>query len=160
MERDYSVLSVKDLKTVLHQRRVDFSDCIEKVDLISKIEKTAHLDPLLISFNRAVGLISKSKKIVCFTGAGMSVESGIPDFRSKGGLWEKFDPAIYASYSHFLKQPQDLWEMMSECSAVISAAQPNAGHKALFELEKMGLLRAILTQNIDGLHQDAGNTKV
>jgi len=90
----------------------------------------------------------------------MSVESGIPDFRSKGGLWEKFNPEKYASYDHFIKDPHDFWEMILEMGKVLHPAKPNKGHLALAELETIGKLNTIITQNIDGLHQEAGNTKV
>jgi len=90
----------------------------------------------------------------------MSVESGIPDFRSKGGLWEKFDPQKYASYQHFMEAPHDFWEMVVEMGKALSPAKPNPGHLALAELEAMGKVKAIITQNIDGLHQQAGNTVV
>jgi len=160
VQPDYSTMAVKELRAILQARNVDYSECIEKCDLVKKIHETADKDPLTISINQATELVFKSKSVACFTGAGMSVESGIPDFRSRGGLWEKFDPSIYASYAHFLKQPQDTWEMMAECANVIDSAKPNAGHLALVTLEEMGLLKAILTQNIDGLHQDAGNKTV
>jgi len=90
----------------------------------------------------------------------MSVESGIPDFRSKGGLWEKYDPSVYASFENFKKNPANFWEMMEECKAIILPSKPNTGHKALAELETIGKLKCVITQNIDGLHQDAGNTSV
>jgi len=108
----------------------------------------------------AIALVSQSSRIVAFTGAGMSVESGIPDFRSKGGLWEKFKPEVYASYDNFMKDPHDFWELIVEMDKVLLPAKPNKGHLALAELETMGKLDAIITQNIDGLHQEAGNTKV
>lgn len=156
----YSGLSVKELKAILAARSVSFEDCIEKSDLIARAKATEDLDPNEIAVKKAAELIKQATSIVCFTGAGMSVESGIPDFRSRGGLWEKFDPSVYASYDVFKSDPGKFWEMMEECKAVIGPAKPNAGHLALAELEEMGKLNTIITQNIDGLHQEAGNKTV
>ena len=104
--------------------------------------------------------VSRSKKVVAFTGAGISVESGIPDFRSAGGLWEKFDPAEYATIEAFRADPGKVWAMLKEMGALLEASKPNPAHRALAELERMGHLRSVITQNIDNLHQDAGNTRV
>ncbi|MCK4848575.1 MAG: Sir2 family NAD-dependent protein deacetylase [Candidatus Heimdallarchaeota archaeon] len=108
----------------------------------------------------AINLMKKASYIVAFTGAGVSVESGIPDFRSPGGLWERFDPMEYANYSSFLTHPEKFWTMHSELSATVSSAKPNPAHLALAKLEKLGKLKAIITQNVDFLHQRAGNTRV
>jgi NAD-dependent deacetylase len=105
-------------------------------------------------------LIKKSSYIVAFTGAGISVESGIPDFRSKGGLWERFDPNEYAEYSSFLTHPEKFWTMHAELSEMLSSAEPNPAHLSLAKLEALGRLKTVITQNIDFLHQRAGNTKV
>jgi NAD-dependent deacetylase len=104
--------------------------------------------------------ISKSSRIVSLTGAGISVASGIPDFRSEGGLWTRYDPSIYASYSRFVDDPSYFWEMHIEIMHLIDKARPNPAHRALVNLEELGLLKGIITQNIDGLHQDAGSTTV
>lgn len=104
--------------------------------------------------------IKTSDKGVALTGAGISVESGIPDFRGKGGLWEKFDPMEYAYIEAFEKDPEKIWRMMGEMDGLMEKARPNPAHSALAELEKMGHLMAVITQNVDNLHQDAGNTKV
>lgn len=105
---------------------------------------------------RAAEALKKSKGAIALTGAGISVESGIPDFRSKGGLWSKYDPAIYASLDTFLVNPEICWDMIFETLELTIPAQPNAGHIALAELEKAGCLKGVITQNIDGLHQRAG----
>ncbi len=105
----------------------------------------------------AAKIILESKYCVAFTGAGISTESGIEDFRSEGGLWSKYDPAIYASYYYFLQDPSKFWKMHSELENIVARAEPNPAHKALAELEKIGKLKAIITQNIDMLHQKAGN---
>jgi NAD-dependent deacetylase len=103
-------------------------------------------------------IIAESNRIVVFTGAGISTESGIPDFRSPGGLWTRFNPDKYANYRVFLKTPQFFWELEREINKMLEVAQPNAAHKAIVELEQQGKLIAIITQNIDFLHHKAGNT--
>jgi NAD-dependent deacetylase len=97
---------------------------------------------------------------VALTGAGISAESGIPTFRSRGGLWEKFDPAVYASIEVFRRDPAKYWSIRGDFIRNYDAYQPNPGHLALAELEAMGLLRHVITQNIDGLHRKAGSRSV
>ncbi len=101
-------------------------------------------------------MITESRRAVVFTGAGISTESGIPDFRSPGGLWERFDPQVYANYRVFLKVPSKYWEMEREVTKIVQAADPNPAHKAIVKLEERGKLSAVITQNIDMLHQRAG----
>lgn len=98
--------------------------------------------------------------VVALTGAGASTESGIPDFRSAGGLWERFDPMDYASIHGFRADPERAWRMLVELYALVEGAQPNPAHRALADLEQLGLLRGIVTQNIDSLHQRAGSREV
>ncbi|MFX1477915.1 MAG: NAD-dependent deacetylase [Promethearchaeota archaeon] len=101
-------------------------------------------------------LILKSNKIVVLTGAGMSTESGISDFRSPGtGLWEKVDPYEFASIDSYMAHPTKNLEFMLETGRAIFSARPNKGHKALTRLQKLGKLKGILTQNIDRLHHKA-----
>ncbi|MFX1399082.1 MAG: NAD-dependent deacetylase [Promethearchaeota archaeon] len=107
--------------------------------------------------DEAVEVIKNSESIVFFTGAGHSTESGIEDFRSPGGLWERYDPAIYASYQFFLHDPSKFWELHKELESIMENVEPNPGHYAIAELEKMGKVSAIITQNIDMLHQRAGS---
>ncbi len=105
----------------------------------------------------AIELMQQARRIVALTGAGISTESGIPDFRSPGSPWENNPPT---SYRDFLEKPearQRYWQSRRNLSTLVTAAQPNAAHKALAELEGRGVLSGILTQNFDGLHQDAGN---
>ncbi len=109
---------------------------------------------------RAARDILRSKRAVAFTGAGISVESGIPDFRSPGGLWSRFDPMEYAHIESFRRNPEKVWEMLKEMLSLTLGAKPNPAHRALAELEEMGLLRAVITQNVDGLHQRAGSREV
>lgn len=109
---------------------------------------------------RAAKDLLKSKKTIAFTGAGISVESGIPDFRSAGGLWERFDPEEYAHIEAFYSNPEKVWVMLKEMFSLILKAKPNPAHIGLAELERMGLLCCIITQNVDGLHQAAGSQNV
>ncbi len=109
---------------------------------------------------RAAKDILHSKKTIAFTGAGISVESGIPDFRGAQGLWQKYDPEEYAHIHAFYSNPDKVWLMLKEMFSLIMAAKPNPAHIGLAELERMGLLSSVITQNVDGLHQSAGNTNV
>lgn len=110
---------------------------------------------------KAVELILSSKKTIALTGAGISVESGIPPFRGKGSLWEKIDPMEFAHINSFLKDPEKVWKgLLFEMKDLIGQAKPNDGHKGLAVLEQNGLLETIITQNVDGLHQRAGNKDV
>ncbi|MDL2328529.1 NAD-dependent deacylase [Desulfosarcina sp. OttesenSCG-928-A07] len=112
-------------------------------------------------FEQAVTILSRAKRGTCLTGAGISIDSGIPPFRGQGGLWEKLDPMKYASIQAFRRDPEAVWNvLMKDMKAVLTKARPNAGHTALVELEKMGILTTVITQNIDSLHQLAGNQDV
>src|SRR5206468_12960947 len=97
---------------------------------------------------------------VVLTGAGISTESGIPDFRSPTGIWAQYDPMEYATISAFRRDPVKVWEFYALRFRVLTEAEPNPGHLALAELERRGLVRAVVTQNIDGLHQRAGSEDV
>lgn len=108
----------------------------------------------------AADIIVKSELTLALTGAGISVESGIPDFRSAGGLWSKFDPAEYANISAFRSNPEKVWEMLWEMDKIVSGAEPNEAHIGMGELEKMGYLHYIITQNVDNLHQAGGSKNV
>lgn len=99
-----------------------------------------------------------SKLTIALTGAGISVESGIPDFRSSGGLWQRFPPEVFGTIDAFRDDPERFWSFWLELVRVCSRATPNAGHRALAELESLGRLRHVITQNVDGLHT-AGGTK-
>ena len=102
-------------------------------------------------------LIRRHPRVVALTGAGISVESGIPDFRSAGGLWSRFDPMEYAYIRAFRANPAKVWTMLKEMDAVITRARPNPAHHALAALEAKGFLIGIITQNVDNLHQAAGS---
>ncbi len=116
-------------------------------DLKSKIQKAAII-------------LKNSKSAVAFTGAGISVESGIPPFRGETGLWSKYDP-IVLDLNYFYSQPYESWKVIKEIFYdFFGEAKPNAAHVGLAELESQGLIKAILTQNIDNLHQEAGSKNV
>jgi NAD-dependent deacetylase len=102
-------------------------------------------------------LIIRAKKLVVFTGAGISTESGIPDFRSPGGIWSRFDPEDF-TYQKFVADPEarrKQWQMLGE-GHLTTLAQPNAAHYAIAELDRLGKLDCVITQNVDNLHQKAG----
>ncbi len=111
-------------------------------------------------YRRAAEIIKDSKCLIALTGAGISVESGIPDFRSAGGLWDKYNPAEYATIDAFREDPVKVWQMIFDMSRITQNAKPNPAHHALAKLEEMNILKSIITQNIDNLHQEAGNTNV
>jgi NAD-dependent deacetylase len=110
---------------------------------------------------RAAELIRRSRRMIAFTGAGHSTPSGIPDFRSPGsGLWEKDNPLLVASIWAFRLNPKSFYNWIRPLVGTLLDAEPNAAHVALAELEEMGALRAVITQNIDDLHQRAGSRRV
>ncbi len=94
---------------------------------------------------------------VVLTGAGVSTESGIPDFRSRTGLWAEYDPLEYATIDAFLADPVKVWDFYGKRFEVLARAEPNDGHRALAELEDRGFVQAVITQNIDRLHERAGS---
>ncbi len=107
-------------------------------------------------------LIKKSRRIIALTGAGSSTESGIRDFRGPKGLWKEEDPMKWAHISAFMRDPAAYWARAADPNRGINFdnVEPNAGHLALAELERIGKLTAVITQNVDGLHEKAGNTDV
>lgn len=100
--------------------------------------------------------IKQGGKNIVFTGAGISTESGIPDYRSQGGIWDKFRPVYFDEFMSSKDSREEYWRRWVALYQGIVEAQPNAAHMALARLEKMGLLQAVITQNIDGLHQASG----
>jgi NAD-dependent deacetylase len=100
--------------------------------------------------------IKQGGKNVVFTGAGISTESGIPDYRSQGGIWDKFRPVYFDEFMSSRDSREEYWRRWVALYQGITGARPNAAHLALAQLEKMGLLQAVITQNIDGLHQASG----
>jgi NAD-dependent deacetylase len=110
---------------------------------------------------RAARLLREAGYAVAMTGAGISTPSGIPDFRSPdSGLWTKVDPFAVASLFAFRLHPQDFYEWIRPLARSIVEAKPNPAHRALARLEAAGLIKAVITQNIDGLHQRAGSQRV
>src|SRR4030066_1548806 len=109
--------------------------------------------------DKVAALILESSRVIVFTGAGVSTESGIPDFRSPGGIWTKFDPDDFTiqKFMSSEKTRKMQWQMLAEGS-LLNGAQPNQAHYAVAELEKLGKLTCVITQNIDNLHQKAGNS--
>ncbi len=109
---------------------------------------------------QAIELIAAAERIVAFTGAGISTESGLADFRSPGGLWERYRTVTYPEFLSSAEARVEYWSMRRELIPTLLAAEPNPAHDALVVLEKQGKLIAVITQNIDGLHQDAGSKRV
>jgi NAD-dependent deacetylase len=116
-----------------------------------------NLDSLL---QQAAALIRRWQPCVALSGAGISVESGIPSFRGAQGLWTKYDPMKYATIEAFMADPKEVWNMLADLDQVVMNAEPNPAHRALARMEAMGLLDVVVTQNIDGLHQAGGSQKV
>ena len=108
----------------------------------------------------AARLLAERRNAVVLTGAGISVESGIPSFRGSQGMWARYDPMEYATLHAFMKSPRKVWEMLSEMLSVCGGAVPNAAHACLAALERRGVVRSVITQNVDGLHQAAGSRRV
>ncbi len=107
--------------------------------------------------------LAKAENVVALTGAGISTESGIPDFRSPGGLWTRIDPGEF-SIDRFLQNPARFWKLHLGLKASgdfdLAAADPNPAHYALARMEQMGILKCVITQNVDNLHQRAGSIEV
>jgi len=118
------------------------------------------LDITKVNIEKAAKIIKSAKHVTAFTGAGISVESGIPPFRGDGGIWGKYDPKIL-DLPYFLANPLDSWIVIKEIFyEFFGKAKPNNAHKMLAEMESLGWLKAIITQNIDNLHQEAGSKNV
>ncbi len=109
---------------------------------------------------RLAAAIREHQPCVVLTGAGVSTESGIPDFRSPTGIWAEFDPLEYGSIDAFRADPEKVWRFYAPRFSMLTDARPNDAHRALAELERRGLLRAVVTQNIDLLHERAGSRDV
>jgi len=117
-------------------------------------------DSIIGLCEQAAEIWRNSRFPVALTGAGISVASGIPDFRSPDGLWVKYDPSRVATITALYKNPREVWEFIHEAVLVFTEARPNPAHLALARLEEHGLLKAVITQNIDNLHQQAGSKNV
>ena len=108
----------------------------------------------------ALKKLKSSRQTIALTGAGISTGSGIPDFRGSSGLWEQYDPSVYAHISTFRKDPRKVWELAMRLAEISGNSRPNRAHHALASMEEKGLLHGIITQNIDGLHKLAGSRNV
>ena len=110
---------------------------------------------------RAAKDLAAAGNVAASTGAGISIESGIPPFRGKGGLWERFDPMEFAHIDALMRDPAKVWKVLvKEMKEIVDRAEPNDGHKGLAKLEARDKLKTIITQNVDGLHQAAGSSDV
>ncbi|MFL5912859.1 MAG: SIR2 family NAD-dependent protein deacylase [Gaiellaceae bacterium] len=113
-----------------------------------------------MSVERLAELVREHQPCVVLTGAGISTESGIPDFRSPTGIWRQYDPMEYATIDAFLADPAKVWDFYGKRLAAVRAVEPNDGHRALADLERRGWVEAVVTQNVDGLHARAGSRTV
>ena len=113
-----------------------------------------------MSIARLADLVERRRPCVVLTGAGISTESGIPDFRSAGGIWERYDATEVANIDAFRREPARVWGFYALRLDAVARAAPNDGHRAIAELERQGWIRAVITQNVDGLHQRAGSGEV
>lgn len=109
---------------------------------------------------QAAAALRNAKCAIAVTGAGISAESGIPTFRGEGGIWEKYPPEEFASIAAYKRNPNKVWQFWRELAGLVRGCTPNPGHIALAELERIGVLRAVITQNVDNLHQAAGSKRV
>jgi len=119
------------------------------------------------NLKKAAATILEAKYVMALTGAGMSVESNIPPFRGPGGIWTKYGEPPMDGYQRFMRDPKKAWEEILNTKGpyaglreALEQAKPNPGHTALSELEKMGILRTVITQNVDNLHLEAGSKHV
>jgi NAD-dependent deacetylase len=113
-----------------------------------------------VSTQQLADLVRAAQPCVVLTGAGVSTESGIPDFRSPTGIWARYDPMEYATISAFRRDPAKVWDFYARRLDVLRDARPNAAHIALAGLERRGLVEAVITQNVDRLHELAGSREV
>jgi NAD-dependent deacetylase len=111
-------------------------------------------------YEQGAQLLREAASAVAFTGAGISVPSGIPDFRSPGGLWSQYDPMRVATAEALSSNPKEVWQFLLDAVDMLENAEPNPAHETLAELERSGRLRGVITQNVDNLHQRAGSREV
>jgi NAD-dependent deacetylase len=133
---------------------------------MSEATPTLELDETLdAEIRRAADLLAEARHVVALTGAGLSVESGIPPFRGKGGLWTKYGEPPLDGYQRFLEDPAEAWRRQLDPKEpwaralrdTLAGAKPNPGHRALAELEDLGHLQCLITQNVDDLHRQSGS---
>ncbi|MCK5861824.1 MAG: NAD-dependent deacylase, partial [Candidatus Hydrogenedentes bacterium] len=111
-------------------------------------------------YEKAGQILANTTNAIAVTGAGISVESGIPDFRSADGIWTRYPPEQFATITAFNEDPDKVWEMWYELADSLQGVKANPGHHALAKLEELGHIKAVITQNIDALHQQAGSNTV
>ncbi|MCP4641405.1 MAG: NAD-dependent deacylase [bacterium] len=112
------------------------------------------------AFERAAAALRSAKLAIAVTGAGISVESGIPSFRGESGIWKRYPPEEYASIDAYVGDPVKVWQLWRELAKETADCAPNPGHRALAALEQRGILKTVMTQNIDNLHQEGGSRNV
>ncbi|MBD3193621.1 MAG: NAD-dependent protein deacylase [Candidatus Lokiarchaeota archaeon] len=139
-------------KTTIILKRNNFDQLSIKMKILKLVERK--------KIYEAAKLLVESTDAIALTGAGVSTESGIPDFRGEGGIWEKYKPEIYGNIKAYLRDPTKFWKMAEKVAPKLFSAEPNPGHTALADLEDMDILKAVITQNIDELHQKAGSVIV
>src|SRR5260221_563967 len=148
--------AARDFKA--YANRSDSASCLG-LRFITKVIGTRKLSNgiiLLMTLDEVRKKIAASRRITGFTGAGISTESGIPDFRSPNGVWAKYRTVYFDEFMASREGRVEYWRQKVENWPYIRDAQPNAGHRAFVDLDRAGKLRALVTQNIDGLHQKAG----
>ena len=124
--------------------------------LTYRVAIVEHSDGLVL---RVAKMLVESSYAIVFTGAGVSTESGIPDFRGPEGLWRRVDPEKF-TIDYFYENPLEVWRLVAQLAEMFKDAKPNPAHYAIAELEEMGIVKTVITQNIDGLHQKAGSKRV
>jgi NAD-dependent deacetylase len=131
---------------------------IRSFDVFHVINCSVSSDQKIIE--KIAQFLSESNRAIAFTGAGISTESGIADFRSPGGIWSRYKPVLFREFLNSEEARRQYWRMKKDGYHELKTAKPNDGHRALARLETEGKIAAVITQNIDGLHQDAGSRHV
>lgn len=129
-------------------------------DIVSSAAQKKMIDTYHARIEQAVSLLKESGKVVAFTGAGISTESGISDFRSPGGVWDRYRIVTFQEFLASRDARIEYWRMKKELFNELKNAKPNKAHVSLAQMERMGRLDCVITQNIDGLHQEAGSSNV
>ncbi|MDX6407515.1 MAG: NAD-dependent deacetylase [Gaiellaceae bacterium] len=145
---------------VRHTLGVGLGEADRHVGAEAEAVHARHSTAVAHTLRDLAALVRERRPCVVLTGAGISTESGIPDFRSPGGIWARYDPMEYATIDAFRRDPLKVWEFYALRLEMLTTAEPNAGHRALAELERRRIVTAVVTQNIDGLHERAGSRDV
>lgn len=142
-------------------KKAEKFQCVQWLKISGVVEAMKKITSADLKYlDEAVVQFKKAQKAVALTGAGISVESGIDDFRSPGGIWSRFPPEEYGTITAFQRHPEKSWKLFRALGKGLVGKKPNAAHLVLANLEKMGLLHGVVTQNIDNLHQDSGSRTV